>query len=253
MLVRRRGGRVRAGAPRIPLEAIDLLAGELGLGPDSVVVDLGAGTGKLTQDLVPRFARVVAVEPIAEMRERLRRRLETVEVLEGTAEGIPLESGSADAVLVAQAFHWFDAQRAVNEIARVVRPGGGLGLLWNTTPWESREGTWFADLGDLLDSRCPDRVHAQRHTWNRWRGPFEAPGPFGPLKEARRQHVQRQTREDFLAQLASRSYIATLPIEARDDLMRAVGAMLDRGDSPVDDGDVTVALATDVFWARKAS
>jgi ubiquinone/menaquinone biosynthesis C-methylase UbiE len=134
------------GRPGYPSGAVDALARELGLDRRAVVIDLAAGTGKLTADLTLRFERVIAIEPLAEMRERLAQAAPVAEALEGTAERMPVPDASADAVFVAQAFHWFNGRRALEEIARVLRAGGGLGLLWNTTPWELREGAWYALL-----------------------------------------------------------------------------------------------------------
>ena len=95
------------------------------------MLDLAAGTGKLTRVLAEHADDVVAVEPLDGMRRVLERRLPHVRVLAGTAEAIPLADGAVDAVFVAEAFHWFDLPRAVAEIARVLRPGGGLAVLWN--------------------------------------------------------------------------------------------------------------------------
>ncbi len=120
-----------AARPGYPAGVVDLLAADLGLGPGADVLDLAAGTGKLTVDLVARGARVVAVEPVVAMRERLLRDVAGIEVRDGTAEALPLEDASVDLVTVAQAFHWFDAPAALAEIRRVLRPGGGLALIWN--------------------------------------------------------------------------------------------------------------------------
>jgi ubiquinone/menaquinone biosynthesis C-methylase UbiE len=111
------------GRPGYPPEAIDVLLRELDRDRRFVAVDLGAGTGKLTRDLTERFEHVIAIEPLAEMREQLARAAAAAEALAGTAEDIPLPDASADAVFAAQAFHWFDGRRALDEIARVLRPG----------------------------------------------------------------------------------------------------------------------------------
>src|SRR3954447_12587724 len=100
------------GRPSYPPEAVDLIVAELGIGEGSTVVDLAAGTGKFTALLVPTGATVLAIEPVAEMRETLVRTVPGVEAKDGTAESMPLPDGSADAVIVAQAFHWFDAVAA---------------------------------------------------------------------------------------------------------------------------------------------
>lgn len=117
--------------PGWPLEVIDCAAEELGLERATTVLDLGAGTGKLTCMLVERFDNVVAVEPLDGMRVILESLVPEAEALAGTAERIPLGEGSVDAVFCAEAFHWFDGELALAEIERVLRPRGGLALLWN--------------------------------------------------------------------------------------------------------------------------
>jgi SAM-dependent methyltransferase len=121
--------------PEYAAEALDLVTERLGLGPGAEVLDLAAGTGKLTRPLVDRFARVAAVEPDPGMRAVLGRAT-SCSVLAGRAEDIPLADDSVDAVFVGQAFHWFDKLRALAEMARVLRPRGGVVLLWNTW-WET--------------------------------------------------------------------------------------------------------------------
>jgi ubiquinone/menaquinone biosynthesis C-methylase UbiE len=243
-------GEYERGRPSYPAAALDRLAEELGLDRGSTVVDLAAGTGKLTRDLVPRFARVVAVEPLDEMRAELVRRLPDVEALGGSAEELPLADASADAVLVAQAFHWFDGRRALREIARALRPGGGLGLLWNSSPWETREGTWFAALDDLLEERRVDLATMRRHGSGLWVQAFAGEERFGPLAHATFENQQRLRREDFIAALASRSYIAVLEERHRAEVLAAIDAMLERDDAPLEGGDVVLPLTTEVYWTR---
>jgi SAM-dependent methyltransferase len=133
--------------PSYPAEAVAHVVGHGGIGPGRRLLDLAAGTGKLTRLLVPTGADVVAVEPVAGMRAQLARALPGVEVLDGTAEDLPLPDTSVDAVTVAQAFHWFDARVALAEMARVLRPGGHLFLIWNE---RDREHNWVRAFGDLL-------------------------------------------------------------------------------------------------------
>jgi ubiquinone/menaquinone biosynthesis C-methylase UbiE len=238
------------GRPGYPTEAIDRLAAELQLGPDAVVVDLAAGTGKLTADLANRFEQVIAIEPLAEMRHELATQVPESQVREGSAEKMPAADRSVDAVLVAQAFHWFDGRRALDEIARVLIPRGGLGLLWNTTPWELREGPWFAALDDLLEERRVDLATLRRHASGRWMEAFEGEERFAALSSATFTNTQRSTRADFMAGLASRSYIAVLPAADREGLLDAVEALLARDDAPLDGDVVTVPMRTAVFWTR---
>src|SRR5919202_1077240 len=107
-----------------PAEAVERALAGAGAAAESTVVDLAAGTGKLTRELVPRVARVIAVEPSGEMRRELAARVPEAEVLDGAADRMPLGDASADAVLVGEAFHWFARAEAVVEIGRVVPPGG---------------------------------------------------------------------------------------------------------------------------------
>lgn len=238
------------GRPGYPSEAIEALERSLDLGERSVVVDLGAGTGKLTRDLVKRFSRVIAVEPLPEMRDRLRRLVPTAEVTNGTAEQLPLSDRLADAVLVAQAFHWFDGPRALDEIARVLRPGGGLGLLWNTTPWERRESPWFELLDDLLEGRRVDLSVMRRHSSGQWRIAFESDERFQPLSEATFDNTLLMSRDEFLANLASRSYVAVLSPRERRNLLSEVARLLDRPDAPSEADRVVVPMRTAVYWAQ---
>ena len=120
--------------PEYPPEAIAWLAQELDLRPGRTVVDLAAGSGKLTRPLAALGCEVIAIEPVAEMRAAIG---PTARALDGTAEAMPLPDDSADAVTVGQAFHWFDGPRALAEIERVLRPGGALALVWNRRPSES--------------------------------------------------------------------------------------------------------------------
>jgi len=133
--------------PDYPEEALRLAMDELGLEPGSRVLDVGAGTGKLTRGLVALGFEVAAVEPGAPMLEQLRQAVPEAEALEGPAEAIPLPDGSVDAAFAGQAFHWFDPGRALPELHRVIRSGGGLGLLWNW--WDERDPLQ-AELGVLI-------------------------------------------------------------------------------------------------------
>lgn len=140
--------------PDYPAEAVDWLCDRLALRPGRTVVDLAAGTGKLTRLLVASGARVIAVEPVAGMRNALARAVPAVEILDGTAEAMPLPDGSADAITVAQAFHWFSTADALSEIHRVLAPGGALALVWNRR-----------DLDDPLAVALDEMVGRHRGTF----------------------------------------------------------------------------------------
>jgi ubiquinone/menaquinone biosynthesis C-methylase UbiE len=238
------------GRPGYPEAAIETVARELGLNEDSIVLDLAAGTGKLTRSLTGRFGEVIAVEPLAEMRSQLARMVPGVEVFEGSAESIPLADASLDAVFVAQAFHWFDGRRALAEFKRVLRPGGGLALIWNTTPWETRETPWFAAVDDLLEERRVDLNTLRRNASGRWREAFDDERDFGPLIEATFDNPQQASRAEFVDSLASRSYIAVLEAQERAAVLAGLEGLLDRSDAPVDGDQVSIPMRTQCHWTR---
>src|SRR5690242_7276633 len=165
------------GRPGYPDAAVAHLAAELAIGPEARVLDLAAGTGKLTRLLVEGGAAVVAVEPVAAMRAALERALPGVAVLDGTAESIPLPDGSVDAVTVAQAFHWFDAEAAIAEIHRVLRTGGRLGLIWNVM---GADAQWLAAVRGLVHGI---RGAAPAYGPSPWHEAFRATSLFTPLTE----------------------------------------------------------------------
>ncbi|HEX4212097.1 MAG TPA: class I SAM-dependent methyltransferase, partial [Candidatus Dormibacteraeota bacterium] len=156
----------RRGRPSYPTEALDWLVPE----GSPRVLDLGAGTGKLTEQLVARGLDVVAVEPSDGMREEFAKALPGVPILAGAGESIPLDDASVDAVLVAQAWHWVDPERAVPEVARVLRPGGRLGLIWNVR--DEREA-WLADLGRIIHVEGDQDMHTNDAVAGPPFGPFE--------------------------------------------------------------------------------
>jgi SAM-dependent methyltransferase len=198
--------------PSYPAEAVEWMAKQLALAPGRRVLDLAAGTGKLTRQLVPTGAEIVAVEPSDAMREQLAAALPSVRALPGVAESIPLEDAAVDAVAVGHAFHWFDAERALREIHRVLRPGGGLALAWNLRddrdPLQQAITELLAplDMGSLGEDtrRAP-----------------QGSGLFGPAEERWFRHPQELDEEALVARIASISYVAVAPpgerrrIEAR--------------------------------------
>src|SRR5262249_17005278 len=151
-------------------------------GAGKTVVDLGAGTGKFTQVLLTTGARVIAVDPVMPMLDRLRRDVPAAEAIAGDAEHIPVASGTADALVCAQAFHWFATPGAVAEIRRVLKPGGAFGLIWNQ---RDESVGWVAEVGKIFDRYQGD---APRMMSGAWRKVFPAPG-FGPLHEMRFAHT----------------------------------------------------------------
>jgi SAM-dependent methyltransferase len=198
--------------PSYPAGAVAWLVERAGLGPGSTVVDVGAGTGKLTRLLVATGAHVVAVEPVAEMRALIA----GAEVLDGTAEELPLPDATADAVTAAQAFHWFDLERALAEIHRVLRPDGCLALVWNSRDLEDPLQRAVEDLLAAHRSRVP----AQRD--GRWRAPLAASPLFGDGESRRFRHEQRFTVDDLCDRVASTSFVAAMPWEERATILAQV-------------------------------
>lgn len=196
------------GRPSYPPEAIDWLL------PADVhdVLDLGAGTGKLTTRLVERGLQVIAVDPIAEMLELLSNALPDTPALLGTAEQIPLPDNSVDAVLVAQAWHWFDPDRAIAEVARVLRPGGRLGLVWNTR--DERLG-WVKDLGAIVG-----------HETDPYSNTVSLPEPFTAVERHHVEWTSYLTPQALVDLVASRSYCITSPAAVRSRTLDHVRELL---------------------------
>jgi SAM-dependent methyltransferase len=213
------------GRPPYPPEALTWLATELGVTSAATVLDLAAGTGKLTAALVPIAGHVIAVEPVAQMRRVLAAGRPEVEVVAGRAEEIPLADASVDAVFVAAAFHWFDADEALAEIRRVLRPGGGLGLLWNRQEWEGEP--WYPEFAALLDRAREEQDAPNRYIAGEWRAALERSTGYGPVRKREFRHVHQVTRDGFLARVASWSVFAVLPDEEREGLLGTVRSMLD--------------------------
>ncbi|HET9851035.1 MAG TPA: methyltransferase domain-containing protein [Candidatus Limnocylindrales bacterium] len=223
---------------------MELLALELGFGSGSRVVDLGAGTGKLTRQLVATGADVVAVEPIPEMRAHIEKALPRVEALTGTAEDLPLANHSVDAVLVAQAFHWFDALRAMSEIRRVLKPGGGLGLIW-----QARDASvpWVARLNEIIDAA--DDGHPRFRT-GEWREAFDNTALFEPLQEATLASVQNASPDEIVDRVASISYIAAMRDEDREQVLADVRHLLATDPATATLDRIDLPHVVHVYWTR---
>lgn len=234
------------GRPTYPTKAVARLARELRLGTGKTVLDLAAGTGKLTALLVGTGAAVVAVEPVPEMRAVLERALPGVPVLPGTAEAIPLATGSVDAVTAGQAFHWFRAAEALTEIHRVLRPGGGLGLLWNV---RDTSVPWVARLSEIME---PHRGGAPTHRSGAWREAFDQTPLFGRLRHAETRHVHRLSPEGVVARVASVSFVAALPVDERGRVLAEVRELLATDPQTRGREEVELPYRTDVYWAKRA-
>jgi SAM-dependent methyltransferase len=180
------------------------------------VLDLGAGTGRLTRELARRFATVIAIEPDEEMRGLI----DVATVLAGSAESIPLENASIDGVFVGEAFHWFDATRAIAEIARVLVPRGGLAIV--STHWWETEPPLPDEVMEIL--REPyQRFAAQRRA--PWDDAF-ADAPFEPLQREKFDEALVVDTERLLTMYSTTSSLAALPQEEREALFDRVRPLL---------------------------
>jgi len=206
--------------PSYPATAVAHLAEVLGLSPGRTVADVAAGTGKLTRLLVGTGATVIAVEPVEEMRSHLTETSEGADVLDGVAERLPLTDGSVDAVTVAQAFHWFDAPAAVAEMARVLRPGGGVAVVFNQ---RDNEVPWLKEANRLLEAHRTDEPH---HSTSAWRPAFEADGRFSPLEDAAFDNPHELSPEEVVGRFRSLSFVGALDAAEQGAVLADIAHLL---------------------------
>jgi len=232
------------GRPEFPPAALDWLRRDIGLRPGRSAVELGAGTGKFTRQLVETGAAIIAIEPVAAMLGRLTRDLPSVTALRGAAQHIPLPDLAADAVICAQSFHWFASARSLAEIRRVLKPGGMLGLIWNV---RDQSVPWVAELTRIME---PYEGDAPRYDKGEWRSVFPEKG-FGELRERTfpRSHVG-SPEQVIVDRVASVSFIAALDEATRKRVLEQVRALIDA--TPALAGARTVAMpyVTHAYWAR---
>jgi Methylase involved in ubiquinone/menaquinone biosynthesis len=197
--------------PGYPAGAVDWLVRP----EDQAVVDVGAGTGKFTR-LLRRAGRVVtAVEPSGNMREQLARALPDVDVLEGAGEHLPLADSSADVITFAQAWHWVEKKAASREVARVLRPGGVLGLIWNL---RDERVDWVRELGVAM--------HADGDQYTESIGRADVRAPFGEPERAEFPWVARYTRGQLVDLVRSRSYFIVMSPDDQRATLHAVERVL---------------------------
>lgn len=231
--------------PEYPARAIDVLVRELGIARGRVVVDVGAGTGKLTRALVPTGATLIAVEPLAEMRERLAAAVPQAVPFAGTAERMALRDGSAHAIVAAQAFHWFDGDRALAEFHRVLAPGGRLGLIWNV---RDRRMPWVAAFDALVDAVDPERPD---HQTGKWRAAFERTALFGPLAHLDVEYAQTLAPVEIVDRAATVSSIAALGEAERERVLDRFRELAATHPDIRGRATVTLPYVTKVYWTER--
>jgi SAM-dependent methyltransferase len=195
--------------------------------PRGRMLDLGAGTGKLTRLIVPRAAQVVAVEPVAAMRGVLAREVPEAIALDGRAEAIPLDERSVDAVFAGQAFHWFAPAPTLDEVARVLRPGGALVLLWNH--WRLGESAWVDELAAAIGEKRRKVSDAAPE----WRPVLAADERFEPVRDTGADHDEVTDAEGVLALVRSHSPVAVLPEDERTALLERIAVLVEGTPPPL--------------------
>jgi SAM-dependent methyltransferase len=216
------------GRPDYPAAAIANIVDRLGLRPGRTVLDLAAGTGKLTRLLVPSGANVLAVEPVREMRAELERNVRGVAVLGGTAERLPLNDGFVDAVTVGQAFHWFEPSAALCEIHRVLRPGGGLALIWNARDERDPLQAALSEIIDPLEGDTPRRKQTS------WKTLLAESGLYERTERLLFEHVQPVDEQRLVERIVSISFIAAAPFRVRADVEARVRALARTAQQPIE-------------------
>lgn len=244
-----------AARPGYPPALVELLADELSLAAGRRVLDLAAGTGKLTRLLGATGAAVVAVEPVAAMRATLAELVPDAEVLEGTAEAIPLPAADVDAVVVAQAFHWFEPEAALAEMRRVLRPGGGLALVWNV---RDESVDWVRQFGQVLvDGAAGDESSAAFRATGK---PYDEGVDYAAAIAASRRFTPAERRvipwaqpvdADLLVRrAASTSFVSALPDAARAAVLDEVRLLASAHPDLHGKDQFGFPYLTTVFWCR---
>ncbi len=243
-------GAYERGRPDYPAAAIRYAARTLRLGPGSVVVDLAAGTGKLTRALRSTGAALVAVEPSPGMRAVFRRVVPDVPVVEGRAEQIPLPDGFADAVFAGQAFHWFRPGPAAREIARVLRPGGAVVAVWNSRDDRFRLSREFNRI---------IRERSYRHLYRRtrgdggsWKRPYRRTGRwFTGVRRRTFPHAQTLSPALLQQRAVSISHVASRPPAERRRVAREIAQLVTEEQRRTGRRELELRYTTEVFISRK--
>jgi SAM-dependent methyltransferase len=231
--------------PGYPTEVDGWLRDRLGIGPGSVVAEVGAGTGKFTPALIAAGPEVIAVDPVPEMLAQLSAALPEIRTVVAPAQKLPFADSSIDAIVCATAFHWFATAETLAEFRRVLRPGGALGLIWNT---RDASVPWVAQLSEITNRHQGDAI---RETSNAWRAPFPAPG-FTTLYETLMRYAHRGTPEDVIVgRTLSTSFIAALPDDTKADVVEQVRTLIAATPELAGQAEVAFPYVTAAYDCRR--
>jgi SAM-dependent methyltransferase len=233
--------------PSYPLEVVAVLA-DAGVRPPATVCDLAAGTGIFTRLLVDAGYEVIAVEPTKGMRDEFSRSGPPVPIVDGTAEALPLDAASVDAVTVAQGFHWFDPSAALAEIHRVLRPDGVLLMVWNV---RDESADWVRDLTDLVEARSGGRPYHD-HRERAWREVVAEAGGFGPLEEIRFPNPVPSSPQGVLDRVRSTSFVAAMEPEPQEELLADVALLVATHPDTAGRDEFDYPHHTAVYWCPRA-
>ncbi len=217
------------GRPEYPAAVVEALISELGISAGAPVLDLAAGTGKLSRALIAAGLDVIAVEPQQSLRRVLSASIGAERVRDGYAEAIPLPDASVDAVTVADAFHWFDQAAALAEVRRVLRPEGGLAVLSMIPDWSG--ASWAHELGTLMEALRPEHPFFDGPSWQ---DAARAAGCWRAPREVRVTSSQPAQPERIVDYLGSMSWIAAMSDEERIRTLERVRGLVEAGETPAE-------------------
>lgn len=239
----RAGDEYQKGRPEYSKEVIDFLVEKFNLTPDTQILDLAAGTGKMTKLLVDRKLSVSAVEPVQGMREQFEKILPQTPLAEGRAEKIPCPDDCVDVIIVAQAFHWFANAQALKECSRVLKPGGFLVLVWNV---RDDRIPWVQSFNNIID---PYRGTTPQYHTGEWRQVFTKENPFQELQETELSYTQNGDVAMLENRATSTSFISTLSEEERHSVVEKIRALA-TATPELSDGNVSLPHRTHIYWAQ---